>query len=395
VDKQVLLIMPKMKLRSTFSEFLQEMGYRVFMKDGPKLAGAACLELQPDLILCYEKLAGMNGADMAATFKQQAELRAIPFLMLTQAKLNDNTPVPDLDALCIDDLIFLPINQTELYSYITNWTEADNPQSLVMEKFQAPQKTDALKAKAPDKNDAWKKGTVNPFSVGKLFYHLIRSKETGTLMIKSERRKMKVTVDQGDVVDVQSNYMRDDTLGRYLMGISKITEEQNKLSLAYASQNGIQQGAAILKLDFMKTDHLAQCITEHKIIKLLNLFQRRWYKSKFRFNPGCDEPMRTDFVRTPLQSIIGNGILNIARKKDLHEIFFRKNRQKATLQICKNFDQHARQFDLGPAQIGQAMQLAGNSLEQIKSQRSDQFEGNLRLAFLLIVTRGMRFITGS
>ncbi len=390
--KRILLIMPQMPLADTFCGFLKEMGYTIYVQDNPRFALSSSDQFQPDLIMCYEDFVGMKGSEIAWSLKNTNEMKDIPFLMISPKPLTLETSELRLSDMKIDDLINLPVEQADLYGYVTNWLESDTPVPLSLLRYnEMPEGNVSEKGNGKKKSKTWSKGAVSPYSVGRLFHCLIKKQATGTLLVRGERRKLKACIEEGNIIDVQSNYMRDDTLGRYLMGIGKLTEEQHQASISQAAQDNSKQGAALVELGYFDADQLLACMTEHKLIKLLNLFQRRWYKSKFVFNEGPIEHRARDFHTTPLQRVISMGILNIARKKDLYETFYRKNKECSKLCICEDFDRLAQDLDLGPALVNQAMELNGSSLEEIKSCRADLFENNLRLAFLLVVTKGMHF----
>jgi CheY-like chemotaxis protein len=394
MSKRIMLIMPSTAVRSTFSTFLKDMGYQVFVQDRATHAISFCQKIDPDLVLCYESLDGRSCTELADQFRSSHGSEKKPFIMVSPNPTTEGNFEVNLKKLKVDDLIRLPIEQGELYGYVTNWLETDDPHSISPKFLGAAVVEQPVRQSvgpAAKNGKPWDKGTVGLTSMGRLFFQLTKRKATGTLLFKGERRKMKVWIDSGEVVDVQSNYMRDDTLGRYLIDIGKLTEEQCEVAVQYAAGNSLQLGGAIAKLGYASTAQTAQYITDHKILKLLNVFQRRWYKSKFAFKLCNVDSGPTEFVRTPLSRIIGDGILNVARKKDLYEVFFSKNKETKPLCICDQFDQLANSLSLGPAQVRQAMQLSGCSLEQIKQSRSDQFENNLRLAFLLLVTKGMKF----
>lgn len=386
--KKIMLIMPEMDLRVTFADFLIEMGYHVDVLEDPLLALPSTNRYKPNLILCYEKFVNGSALDVAGVLKAKEEVNQIPFVMVTPRKRSENSKDPDFGQLKIDALMHLPVGEAEFYGQVTHWLEADEPMPLP--SMQPPQNKKTPCNGNGDSNQ-WRKGTVSPASMGRLFYNLIRSNSQGVVLIKGERRKMKVVIEGGQIIDVKSNYIRDDTLGKYLMRINKISDEQNRKSLKFARDYNVPQGEAFLQMDILDKKMLDHYITEHKVIKLLNLFQRRWYKSKFVFNSGDVTRNGQDFCPTPIQKILSSGILNIARKKDMYDTFFRNDKENTRLRITENFDRVARELDLGPAQVDQAMRIKNKSIEQVKTDRSDQFESNLRLAFLMVLSKGMTF----
>ena len=387
MTKRIMLVMPDLPTRESYCDFLHEMGYHVYVLDDPRRAELISRNYIPDMILCYDDFCETTGFDFAENIRKNNLLPDTRFLLMSSRPQMEDERERQWALEKVDDLIQLPIEQAELYGYITNWLESDNPEPVSSLKAYNFQMVDP----DPKALKAWDKGEVSLISIGKLFNMLIRTNQSGTLLIKGERRKMKVLIDSGNVVDVHSNYLREDSLGQYLVKANVLTKEQNEKSLDLAKKQDIPQGEALIQLCILEKDDLINCLTEHKILKLLNIFQRRWYKAKFVFREGPVGDNNRSFMATPLAKIIGTGIMNIARKKDLYDIFFRKNKERIKLNMNENFSRLARILDLGPALMDQARQLNGSSLEEIKAVRSDQFENNLRLAFLLIVTKGMKF----
>jgi len=392
MHKRILLIFPNNPFRETCCDFLCQMGYKVSICDNPKFALTLGNKISPHLILCYENFDQVTGVEVARSMKRANALGKVPFLLMSARPEQEKDTFQKEVMMSVDDLIRLPIEQAELYGYITNWTENEKPSPV--NNYPGAFRTDPPESPAKTTNQKqWNKGTVNLFSMGRLFFNLLNNRKAGILLLKGERRKMKIYIHDGNILDVVSNYMRDDTLGRFLIGIKKITRELNKETLEFAKMNDLPQGEAIVKMNILTSVQVCQYITEHKILKLLNVFQRRWYKSKFIFNESRVRDIKTNFKPTPLEKIIETGILNIARKKDIYDTFFQQNKEKLKLNISEDFDALAADLDLGPALVDQAMRINGHSIEQIKSNRADQFENNLRLAFLLFVTKGMTFAT--
>lgn len=394
--KRILFIMPDLPKRKTYIDFLRGMGYDIRILDNPSLVRQAYSQFQADVVLCYEGFSGISCVDIAEAFRLNGNFKKTPFLLMTPDPMPENES-PILNNKNVNDIIHLPVEQAELYGFVTNWIENDNPLPVgSLRSYNNPVDEPSVNKTPPkptQKNGLknWTKGSVGLFTMGRLFSSLIQTKGTGILLIKGDRRKMKIWVEKGNVIDVNSNYIREDTFGRYLVSINKMSEKQNQKSLAIAQQHKLPQGEAMVKLGYLDSIQLCAYITDHKIVKILNLFQRRWYKAKFVFNHEPFGHVSTDFQNTPLIKIMSTGIMNVARKKDLYDTFFTNNKEKAKLCISENFHNLARALELGPTLTEQAMQINGNSIEEIKNIRSDQFENNLRLAFLLIVTRGMCF----
>ena len=390
MTKKIMLIFPKTPFRETCSQFLADMGYKVNIVDDPNIAYAAANRFNPDLILCYEDFHGKTGIEIADLMKTSEILSKIPFIIMSPRAEKENDTFQDMVMTKASDLIRLPVEQAKLYGFVSNWLESDNPTPVTTPNVRLINDNEKSNLKPKDETTS-NKGSVSLYSMGRLFFNLINSKKTGTLLLKGDRRKMKVFIESGNVIEVQSNYMREDTLGKFLIGLNKLSEEQNQKSLEFARHNNVPQGLAIVRLGFIKEDQIGRYITEHKILKLLNVFQRRWYKSKFVFNEGALNCKDTQFRPTPLNKIVGTGIFNVARKKDIYETFFQKDKEKIKLQLSNHFDTLAADLDLGPALVEQAMRINGLSIEEIKSNREDQFENNLRLAFLMVVSQGMTF----
>lgn len=395
IMKRILFIIPDLPIRNKYTGFLKGMGYDIRILDNPRLVRHAFTQFQADVILCYDGFPGISATDIAETFRHDGNFKKTPFLLLSPDQMPEDT-----DSLSankeINDIIYMPVEQAELYGFVTNWIETDNPLPTgSLRSYNQPvedSEPDTPPVKPSKKNGkGWNKGSVSLYAMGKLFHNLVQSKATGIVLIRGDRRKMKIWIESGNIIDVNSNYIREDTFGRYLVSINKLSKEQNKKSLAIAQQHNLPQGEAMIKLGYLDSKQLREHITDHKIAKILNLFQRRWYKAKFVYNQEAFGHVSPDFQVTPLTKIMAVGIMNVARKKDLYETFFTSNKEKSKLRVCENFHNLAKALELGPTLTEQAMQINGNSIEEIKNIRADQFENNLRLAFLLVVTKGMCF----
>ena len=120
--------------------------------------------------------------------------------------------------------------------------------------------------------------TLHPVPV--LLNYLYDQRETGRLVMVQEGVNKTIYIIEGKPVNVDSS-LRDETLGRYLVKLGKISEEAYQKSLELMMNEGIQQGAALVKLGLLGPKELYRVVKDQSIQKLLTAFSFR--EGQYRF----------------------------------------------------------------------------------------------------------------
>jgi len=123
-------------------------------------------------------------------------------------------------------------------------------------------------------------GGIASQPVPRLLNYLYDQGATGRLVLVQEGINKTIHIIEGKPVNVDSS-LRDETLGRYLVKLGKISDEAYRQSLELMMSEGIQQGAALVKLGLLGPKELYKVVKDQNIQKLLTAFS--FQEGQYRF----------------------------------------------------------------------------------------------------------------
>lgn len=143
-------------------------------------------------------------------------------------------------------------------------------------------------------------GRLIEHSPARLLNYLFEREETGILRFSRQGLTKTLYVVSGVPVNAEST-SRDETLGRYLIKTGRITEEDYERSISLMLQQGIQQGAALVRQGCLKPKELYQEVKNHTREKILTAFG--WSEGEYEFSPEVgfvEDLYRFEFQFRPL-----------------------------------------------------------------------------------------------
>lgn len=388
MSKKILMIVENRQLRNRFSEFLNEMGY--FVKATHEVASAITMShmLQPDLILCDSSLPGFTGNKIVELFKKERAFSQVPFVLITH-KIPSQRMCDFINSGCpVDDYLCPPLEWISLYNIVSKWLE--NSKKV---KKRSAQPTHEFRLKSPPKkrpSNRRQKGKVNVLSISRLFWNLAENESSGVLNIKKENH-INVHISSGKLVDIQSNYIPSDSLGRYLIQEKLITTRENKVSINEAKKQETLQGQILLRFNLIDNRDLLAHLTQHKSMKVFRLFQYHWKDSKYEFTPGKVKPELDGMRPLSLHKALKFGILNIANFNNLYDVFEKRKKFHLPIQLTNKYETISKQLSLEPNIREVILRYNMKSLYQIKKASNDDFKTLLRYFFLFIITQAAKF----
>ncbi|MDP8223774.1 MAG: response regulator [Candidatus Lernaella stagnicola] len=387
MKQTILVLSAENSAGRKIGKLLASDGYAVkYCHDARQALGIA-LHLQPDLVVCERDLPVINGRELARLFKSHEVLCNIPFLMVTRKM----PPVEEMERagmrIMADDFIELPAERAGLLKKIERWlTERNKPQTI-NQKMAGP----LVNASQAKSGRPWNKGKVSPSSLSRLFLHLIHFGESGTLRFKGDRRQLKILIQSGSVVELKSNYIRDNTLGRFLIQVDKITPRENDASIRLSEEKGIPQGQALVMMNILNQNELDYYLAQQKILKVLQVFTAMWRGAAFHFAAERLSSRRYDLDPVPLVDILKRGILEFAEAETLQRAFARNRKESCVMELGQGHTEIMKELRLDPDLYHIADTLNNMSLHRLKETSSDRFETYMRVAFLPIMAKGLVF----
>jgi Flp pilus assembly protein TadD len=123
-------------------------------------------------------------------------------------------------------------------------------------------------------------GEIGSHPVPRLLNYFYDQLATGRLVLVQEGVNKTIHIIEGKPANVESS-LRDETLGRYLVKLEKITEEGYRQSLELMMSEGIQQGAALVKMGLLGPKELYKAVKDQSLQKLLTAFS--FQEGDYRF----------------------------------------------------------------------------------------------------------------
>jgi tetratricopeptide (TPR) repeat protein len=148
-------------------------------------------------------------------------------------------------------------------------------------------------------------GNLNEMPFPKLLSEVSSMGISGTLVIERGKVRKSLIFDHGKPARITSNLLQE-VLGRYLVSIGKISQDQYTESIDAAFQNHRLHGDVLVERGLLNGAELGKYLREHAIEKLLNLF--KWTEGEYRFLKKDFMSLGSDFLGLPVESIIFMGI---------------------------------------------------------------------------------------
>lgn len=224
-------------------------------------------------------------------------------------------------------------------------------------------------------------GKLSEHLPARLLNFLFEQQETGILRLSRQGLTKSLYVVSGAPVNAEST-SRDETLGRYLIKSGRITEEDYEKSIALMLSQGMQQGAALVKLGCLKPKELYQEVKKHTWEKTLAAFN--WSEGEYQFESEVgfvEDLYRFEFQFYPL---LAQGVLRYlplgAIERELARV------PLAPLIPLDNFQDRIAAFGLDQAASVFAARIDGQTLLPALSERAPDPKLAQRLLYLLLLT---------
>lgn len=368
MEQKVLLISNSGNVIKRISAFLAEVGYRVVIQDNAQSAIRFVANEKPTLILCQFQMDGITGIELGRLFKSRPTLQAIPFILLGMSREQwAMVHEMGLNIPC-DDVIFAPFTQADLYGVVSKWAEIGGVPAAVVPAAAPSQPAVQPTVTIDHEHRGWARGRVTPISMSMLLGHVLRMGSEGVLRVRQERRKLKATVASGRLVDVESNYLRNDSLGALLVEQHIITPAENERTFIEAQKQKVPQGEVLVEMRIISAKELEHHIRLQKFHKFSNLFGADWFEAEFDFRVEKIHATPEISVDRPLIEAIRLGLEVKASPSALwNAVVFHHKAEHYVFPSLK-FDAVTRALGFGAADAQQIRESMGRSFHSMKSE---------------------------
>lgn len=381
--KKILLVIRNKKVSNSLFSFLYQIGYQVKICDQKDQLNTIVSIFDPDLIL-YESGFGISSSSGMATQLKQ-EKNNTPFILLLPSNINEDTQKQMvLDSSC-DDFLIQPFNQTELYGKVTQLIEADDLSStIISQRNGSEQQNEKIKKRLKQEII---KGVVNCKSVGGLLFTLLRMKKSGDLLVKRNKGKLRARLRNGQLIDVFSTYIREDSFGHFLMDLRRISLKEHINAYKESREKKLFEGEILVRMDILSRQELWDYLSRHKLKKFMRLFSESWQKADFRFLPNQETIRNVTMEPYHINKLLRLGLFKVAQSGDLIDAFELDRNKSRQVLVDEQVDNIASLLNFDQEELEIARWLNAKSITDIKKFYPDRYDRVLRMLLLMMVCK--------
>jgi len=367
---------------------LAERGHKaVHVSDGNE-ALSLFYKLQPELVICDHQLTGLSGIEVCRLLKTHQSGLKSAFLLIIRTPSNAQLVKELAQRIQADDLIPKPCSVQDVVSKALEWLDpARRPTPLYERDLQAgaPKKTGGQKPLP-------RRGRLADISFPSLLFQIWRARFDGLVELRDKRKILRVAFQRGQPVFVQSNYIREDSLGRLLLENKKITEAQLEIALERASSAKIRLGEALRELKLLSEQELTRYLNDQHLVKLLGIFEPRWQEGEFILQPGPISLHGQSRADISSVALLQEGVRRSTTLKSLMPVFQRHDRMKRVCRAMPELDAVFGQLKMDGALIRIVELLRrGMKIPDIEALVQIDRETLLQFLFVLLTLHAARF----
>jgi CheY-like chemotaxis protein/curved DNA-binding protein CbpA len=295
----VLIVEDNEDVRRVVKLYLESHEYRV-VEAGDGLAGLAAFEAEhPDLILFDVLLPRLDGIEALKRLRSNPLGRDVPVIVMS-AVLQTKDLIAETAQLKVAGLLQKPFQVRRLLEEVRRVLSGGGQgKKINRESASALPSFPAPAAATDEKIERIRNAPLAICAVGqlektplpKVLHSLFVSNRTGRLRVVSGTTEKRIYVSSGLPVYAESS-IPEETLGAYLVALSKITEEQHKKACIEMTAMGRHYGEALLKLGIITPHDLFTEMEHHLAEKIVSTFA--WKRGLFKFED--DESWKDDVV---------------------------------------------------------------------------------------------------
>jgi DNA-binding response OmpR family regulator/tetratricopeptide (TPR) repeat protein len=384
--KKILLIERSDGTAKKIDDFLSEMGYKISVCSQDDLALECVRDILPNLIIINEKQTLSSGHDLVEQIKKEKRFAKIPIVMMSSKK-------PNGDRIMADSYIKLPPEPTKLYNAVSHWLESGIEVEVQSGGDNKGRNGSTSKNSASASNQSSRRTVINPVSLGKIFHYLLSKSGTGQLRFISNRKRMKISVQDGVIVDVKTNYIQTGSLGRFLIREGKITSAENDSTRRRAEDLGKKQGELLVQLSILTRAELEVAIRKQKSQKLLSLFTEHWEDGEYDFRENLIEETDDIPLSLPIAEFLVMAVFNHLSHKKAYNSLLRNKKISVEIYPSADFDDVAERLGLRKNHLKLMELIEGKTLRDLKLDEGERFKDIVLLTFLLATSQGISFGT--
>jgi len=333
MDKKVLLVGASAAALSEVKNILERRGYDVkYLHDGREALGVF-YAFEPSLVVCDHQVASLSGIEMCDLVKRHPSGQKVIFILITHLPKNPRLVEELAQRVQADELIGKPYSVSDVLTKIDQWMDSSSRPVPIFAREFSSDLGQAKKAKPLPTE-----GNLGDVAFVKLLYQLHHRRFSGELILNDKRKRMRVVFRHGDPLTVQSNYIREDALGRLLVVDRKISNNQLEQAIAHQQDQKVKLGEALIALEMLSPEELQLYLEKQSYRKLLGACRRQWRSGTFLLRPGLSRYNSGNGPFISTVRLIQDGIQDSYPLDRLNHFFDAKGRQNKVLRATGEID---------------------------------------------------------
>jgi len=308
MKKTILVVDDDAFIYKVLSSYLLSKGYEtVWAKNGQE-GYETFVKILPDLIITDILMPVLNGPDMLKKIREHKDGEKAPVFVMSSIEKSFKMQRDVKHNYGAGAFLKKPFDLPVLLKLVKEHIG----QAPLPENHESGEKKPAEPAKII-------KGAFDNISYAKVLHQFHKRKSTGCLDVKSNRKQIKIYFQNGNPVDIKSNYLQEDSLLRILRTMTPGDDDRLDQWVNGMEEKGLLQCEALVEMGVITRNQLSKALREQTYEKIITPFG--WQSGAYKFTEGI-MVQDTDFLLSePLINIILRGISTHFTQKLLKELF--------------------------------------------------------------------------
>lgn len=347
LNKTILMVNDNPDLLAKVGQFLEDFGYLVQLATDRTDALGKIKAFDPGMIVCQMNLLDGTAFQLIEELRSFFKSKAPVIIMASPQQIEYYRRKPE--GKVGQAWIKWPVQQMELYNAVTEWLgkEVDaptatpaaaeprpaerpverpkptpQPRPVTIQAVRQPQPRPAV---APaDQKEVF--GDLSRTPIPRLLFLMAQRQETGVLSLNKPPNKMTLHLRNGVIVNVQSNYIADLSLGMLLAKKGEISARELNGARKRWLRDGGFFGEIAVTMDLVAQPVIDRHLIEQKIKKVLSLFSWQWQSGKYAFTPDPQMVEATTGFVLRVEPAVIEGVRSNYDMERLMKVFGTKNR---------------------------------------------------------------------
>jgi CheY-like chemotaxis protein len=296
MSKTVLVVEDDKGVMKLLAEALEGEGFSVACEMDGSWALKTFESREFDFVILDILIPVMNGFQLADRIRRLDKGRNVPILMVSGVYRAASYKAEAIRKYGIVDYLDKPLKLGQVFDAMRKALGAEYPGTSGVQATEIPHEAppadyqddqgvrekQEVEAFVEDPNTMEMSGSLKDISFADLLARLYRRQATGALLLKHDKVKKIVYLQDGRPVFVKSNLINE-CLGRILVNERMISVENLEESVSRMKSSKRQQGTILIEMGCISPHNLVYALEKQLEIKLYDIFG--WPEGDFQFNP--------------------------------------------------------------------------------------------------------------